>query len=525
LNLSFLKEKEKSMLKLFNTLSQKKEEFRPADPNRVTIYNCGPTVYNYNHIGNFRSYIAVDQLRRYLQFRGYGVEHTSNITDIDDKIIDAALARGQTIEEFVAPYIDAFLEDLKTLAIEPVEHRPRATHYIDSMLQMMKDLEANGHTYVLDGSVYYRISSFPEYGRLSKIDAANLISAAGGRFDADEYTKEDVRDFALWKKPTRPGEPAWNSPFGMGRPGWHLECSAMIHSIYGHDGIDIHAGGIDLVFPHHENEIAQSCGAHPGRNFVRYWFHNEHLLVDGKKMSKSLGNFYTLRDLTTEEGVNRLIQEGRAPDWLIETLRSGEIARCIRYVLLSTHYRMKLNFTFAQIQSARSSIERMQKVIDRLIHATGLSEEEIEKLYTERRGHQPGRGGEKLALYSKESIESLEEFIEAMDDDLNISRALASTFELLPKANTALDRKAAVEELTDFLIVLYGMNCVLGILRFHEEKKSTALSEEEIKTWIEKRNEARRRRDFAEADRIRNELLAKGIILKDTPGGTIYEKA
>ncbi|EHQ05794.1 cysteine--tRNA ligase [Leptonema illini] len=513
------------MLKLFNTLSQKKEEFRPADPNRVTIYNCGPTVYNFNHIGNFRSYVAVDQLRRYLKFRGYTVDHTSNITDIDDKIIDNALAKGQTIEQFVGPYIEAFLEDLKTLSIEPVEHRPRATRYIDSMLQMMKDLETNGHTYVLDGSVYYRISSFRDYGRLSKIEAENLVSAAGGRFDADEYTKEDVRDFALWKKPTRANEPAWESPYGQGRPGWHLECSAMIHSIYGHDGIDIHAGGIDLVFPHHENEIAQSCGAHPGENFVRTWFHNEHLLVEGKKMSKSLGNFYTLRDLTTEDGANQLIQEGRAPEWLIELVKSGEIARCIRYVLLATNYRMKLNFTFAQIQSARSSIERMQKAVDRLIQATGLSEQEIKTLYNERRGDRPGHGGAKLAPHSKEAAQSIHEFIEAMDDDLNISKALAAAFEMLPRANTALDREAAKEELTDFLIVLYGMDSVFGLLRFHEEAKSASLSADEIEGWIEKRNDARKRKDFAEADRIRDELLAKGIVIKDTPKGTTWEPA
>lgn len=511
------------MLKLFNTLSQRKEEFRPANPERVTIYNCGPTVYNFNHIGNFRSYIAVDQLRRYLKFRGYGVEHCSNITDIDDKIIDNALARGQTIEEFVAPYIEAFLEDLKTLSIEPVEHRPRATRYIDSMIEMMRALEKNGHTYVLDGSVYYRISSFSNYGRLSRIDAENLVSAAGGRFDADEYTKEDVRDFALWKKPTRANEPAWPSPYGPGRPGWHLECSAMIHSLYGSGGIDIHAGGIDLVFPHHENEIAQSCGAHPGEEFVRTWFHNEHLLVEGKKMSKSLGNFYTLRDLTTPEGAEQLVKEGRAPQWYTEFVASGEAPRCIRYVLLSTNYRMKLNFTFAQLQSARSSIERMQKVVNRLLQATGLSEEELASLYEQRKGNRPGHGGEQL-VSTPEAARAIREFIAAMDDDLNISRALAAAYEMLPKANTALNQAAPDrEELVDFLLALYGMDRVFGVLRFKPEEKKAALSPDEIEEWIQKRQEARKRKDFAEADRIRDELLSRGIVIKDTPQGTVWE--
>ena len=519
------------MLKLFNTLSQKKEEFKPMDANRVKLYNCGPTVYNLNHIGNFRSYIAVDQLRRYLQFRGYSVDHTSNITDIDDKIIDNALSKNQTIDEFVTPFINSFLEDLKTLNIEPVEHRPRATHYIESMIQMMNDLKKNGHTYVLDGSVYYRIGSFKDYGRLSKIEAENLISAAGGRFDADEYTKEDVRDFALWKKPTRDNEPSWQSPFGNGRPGWHLECSAMIRNIYGQGGIDIHAGGVDLVFPHHENEIAQSCGAHPNENFVKIWFHNEHLLVEGKKMSKSSGNFFTLRDLVTEEGVTKLISEKRAPDWLIDMVRSDEIAPCIRYVLLAAHYRMKLNFTFSQIQSAKSSIERIQHVVDRLITATGLTEADIIKLYNDRHNQlqpEPGSAGENLGGNNKDAAFAIHQFIEALDDDLNISKGLAALFELLPRINTVLDGLTAnskKEDLTDYLIVIYGINIILGVLRFHlkEPVLSGSISKAEIEAMIELRNAARKNKDFAEADRIRDQLLEKGITIKDTPNGTIWE--
>ncbi|MBW7857307.1 MAG: cysteine--tRNA ligase [Leptonema sp. (in: Bacteria)] len=522
------------MIRLFNTLSQKKEDFKPQNPNRVTIYNCGPTVYNLNHIGNFRSYVTVDVLRRYLKFRGFQVDHTSNITDIDDKIIDNALKSGLTIDEFVAPYIKAFLEDLETLSIEPVEHRPRATKHIDSMLQMMNNLEQNGHTYELDGSVYYRISSFRDYGRLSKIEAENLVSAAGGRFDADEYTKEDVRDFALWKKPTRPNEPAWPSRFGEGRPGWHLECSAMIRNIYGKGGIDIHAGGIDLVFPHHENEIAQSCGAHPGENFVRTWFHNEHLLVEGKKMSKSLGNFYTLRDLVTHEGATKLVKENRAPEWLVSFVDSGVIAKCVRYVLLSAHYRMKLNFTFAQIQSARTSIDRIQTVVDRLLEVTSLTENEIEQEYDRRNIMKAGQSpSPDIVSHSEIAKKAIDDFIEAMDDDLNISKGLAALFDLLPKINSYLDKNtdadnhATIQNSTDFLMVLFGINKVLGLLTFKQELPIAiqTISNQEIEDLIEKRNQARKSKDFKTADLIRDELLSKGVVIKDTPKGTVWEPA
>lgn len=521
------------MIRLFNTLSQTKEDFQPHDPNRVTIYNCGPTVYNLNHIGNFRSYIAVDLLRRYLKFRGYQVDHTSNITDIDDKIIDNAINSGKTIEEFVAPFIQSFLEDLETLSIESVEHRPRATKHIDSMLEMMQQLQKNGHTYELDGSVYYRISSFHDYGRLSKIEAENLVSAAGGRFDADEYTKEDVRDFALWKKPTRPNEPAWQSQFGEGRPGWHLECSAMIRNIYGKGGIDIHAGGIDLVFPHHENEIAQSCGAHPGENFVRIWFHNEHLLVEGKKMSKSLGNFYTLRDLVMHEGAATLVKENRAPEWLVGFVDSGVIAKCIRYVLLSAHYRMKLNFTFSQIDSAKTSIDRIQTVIDRLLEVNDLTEDLIQLEYEKRHIGKPGQGGQALIKYSDLAKHALNSFIEALDDDLNISKGLAALFDLLPKINSYLDKQSDTkltnqefqQNCIDFLMFLFGINQVLGLLRFSKEEIAVmqTISNQEIEDLITKRNQARKSKDFKTADSIRDELLSKGVIIKDTAKGTIWE--
>ncbi|MBI3395818.1 MAG: cysteine--tRNA ligase, partial [Spirochaetia bacterium] len=315
-------------LQVTNSLSGEKEPFRPKDPKRVRIYTCGPTVYNFNHIGNFRSYVFADVLRRYLKLAGFGVEHTMNITDVEDKIIASAGKAGETIEQLTGRYITAFLEDIQSLRIQEVEHRPRATRSIPKMLDMIGELEKRGHTYNSNGSVYFRLSSFGDYGHLSRIDPDSLRAAADGRFEADEYTKENVRDFALWKQ-AAPSEPSWESPWGHGRPGWHIECSAMIEEIYGKDGIDIHTGGIDLLFPHNENEIAQTCAANPGRNFVRYWMHNEHLLVDGKKMSKSLGNFFMLRDLLQPEKMEAMIQAGQVPESIREISAGGRMARAM----------------------------------------------------------------------------------------------------------------------------------------------------------------------------------------------------
>jgi cysteinyl-tRNA synthetase len=530
-------------MKIFNTLTQKKEEFIPKDPERVKIYNCGPTVYNFNHIGNFRSYIFVDILRRYLKFRGYKLDHTSNITDIDDKIIQNAIKENKTIDEFTEPYIKAFLEDLQTLNIEPVEHRPRATEYIPLMIELMKELEKHGHIYTIDGNVYYKIQSFKDYGKLSRIDKSQLMAGASQRFDLDEYTKDDVRDFALWKKPVLDKEPRWESPYGEGRPGWHLECSAMIRGIYGKEGIDIHIGGVDLIFPHHENEIAQSEGAYPSDNFVRYWMHNEHLLVNGKKMSKSLGNFYTLRDLVTLEGAKRLIKENRAPEWLMDYIQKGYIAKAIRYVLLSTHYRQKLNFTFEQIEQAHQNILKIQNTIYRILKILKenfneeWTEEKIKNYYQQLilEDKSPiGRKNENLVSKDSLAYQPLKNFIEAMDDDLNISKAIASLFELIHNVNQVMNdiefknlkEEKIKKDLMDSLIILYAFNTVFALFEFNPEKQQLSLSEEKIEWIIKKiqeRNDARKKKDFHKADAIRDELSREGIILIDTPSGTKWE--
>ena len=517
-------------LSIFNSLSGKKEPFEPADPSRVKIYNCGPTVYNYNHIGNFRAYIFVDQLRRYLHFRGYGLDHTSNITDVDDKIIENSIREGKSIQEFTQPFVDGFLEDLKTLRIQNVEHRPKATESIDTMVNMIGDLEKRGHTYVVNGNIYFKLKSFPEYGKLSRIDPQQLMAAAGGRFEADEYTKEDVRDFALWKAPAKKGEPAWPSPWGEGRPGWHLECSAMIRSVYGPDGIDIHTGGIDLLFPHHENEIAQSRGAYPKENFVRYWMHNEHLLVEGKKMSKSQGNFFMLRDLTEASRAQDLVDKKIAPKWILDYIADGWMPICIRYLLSATHYRNKLNFTFDGIKAARTSIERLQQVVDSLLETTGISEEQIAlELQKRRASGRPGHGSDSLLPESSPFRPELDEFIESMDDDLNISRGLAAIFESVRKANTMVSGEPATTDearanLLDGLIFFAACNEILDVLRF---SPALPLDDElavKVEDLIVQRANARKSKDFARADAIRDELQSLGVEIKDTPEGTKWQK-
>lgn len=520
---------------VFNSLTGKKEPFDPADPGRVRIYNCGPTVYNFNHIGNFRAYIFVDQLRRYLKFRGYGLDHASNITDVDDKIIENSLREGKSIQEFTSPYVDAFLQDLKTLGIETVEHRPKATEHIDTMLEMIGELEKRGHTYEVDGNVYFKLKSFPEYGKLSRIETQHLMTAAGGRFEADEYDKEDVRDFALWKAPAKKNEPAWQSRWGDGRPGWHLECSAMIRKIYGKDGIDIHTGGIDLLFPHHENEIAQSRGAYPGENFVRYWMHNEHLLVESKKMSKSLGNFFTLRDLTQDDKARKLVESGIAPDWILDYIDSGWMPLCLRYLLSATHYRNKLNFTFDGLKAARTSIERIQQAIDTLLEKTGQTESQlIAELQSRRKSDKAGKGSSKIVSADSPFAAELKEFLEAMDDDLNISRALAAVFEAVKTANTLASRfnpqdagqkGSDAAHLEDALLMLMAVNDVLGVLRFHPEESNLDHGlAHKVEDLLQQRTDARKSRDFARADAIRDELASLGIEIKDTPEGTKWHR-
>lgn len=508
-------------LQFFNTLTQDKQPFEPAQPDRVRIYSCGPTVYNFNHLGNFRAYIFVDLLRRYLRARGYGLDHAMNITDVEDKIIANAKQAGKSIDDFTADYVRGFLEDLEYLGIENVEHRPRATRSIPAMLELLEHLDSNGHSYSADGNLYFRLGSFEGYGALAKLDTQNLKAAADGRFAADEYTKEDARDFALWKAASK-DEPGWDSPWGYGRPGWHLECSAMIREIFGESGVDIHTGGIDLVFPHHENEIAQSCCAYPNDSFVKTWLHNEHLLVDGKKMSKSLGNYYMLRDFSQSDRLAKKVKEGSVPSFVEELSQKGRLARSLRYLLLSFHYRTKLNFTFENLRAADSACERLQGLVDRLlVIAEGFQGEVALGPQT------AGQGGDHLKAHPGIVGRTAALWLEALDDDLNTARALASLFDFARDLNPRIEANAVgrTEALAGLEFLSFA-NQLLGVLRF-TPAQVTQTAEPlpgEITELIEERRQARANKDFAKSDSIRDDLLARGIRLVDTPSGTTWEK-
>ena len=515
-------------LRIYNSYTKQKEDFQPRRPDIVDMYNCGPTVYNFNHIGNFRSYVSVDVLRRYLLLRGYKVNHATNITDVEDKIIARSREAGQDIRTFTEPFVRAFLEDLELLRVQDVEHRPRATDSIPEMLEMIKELEEHGHTYDADGNVYFRLKTFTNYGKLSDLDTSNLKTAADGRFEADEYEKDDARDFALWKK-TEADEPGWESAWGTGRPGWHLECSAMIRGIYGKDGVDIHLGGIDLLFPHHENEIAQSCCAYPHDNFVRYWMHNEHLLVDGKKMSKSAGNYFTLRDLTREELLEPLVKQGNLPEFFLDLVREGKMPGAIRYLLLSVHYRTKLNFTFDNIRAGASAVDRLQGLVWRLLDITGLSPEDLEAKSAKHKA-KPGKRGDNLLPADSEAGKAMAAFIEAMDDDLNTARAFASVFEFLHEINSALkadslNKKAATRSLQYF----HEINRILDLISFEPPPAQDAPEVDselaaQVEQLIADRAAAKKAKNFAEADRIRDELTAMGIQVIDTPDGATWKQ-
>src|SRR5579863_6597571 len=379
-------------LRFYNTLTQQVEPFTPLSGNTVRMYTCGPTVYNYAHIGNLRAFVFPDLLRRWLRARGYTLDHVMNITDIEDKIIRDAAASNKTIFEFTEVYTQAFLEDTAALRLERPEHLVKATDHIHGMAVAIQKLGERGFTYESEGSVYYRIANFPSYGKLSHIDVSGM--RAGARVDVDEYDKADARDFVLWKA-QKDGEPAWQTPLGPGRPGWHIECSVMAMKYLG-ETLDIHTGGVDLTFPHHENEIAQS-EALTGKPFVRFWLHSEHLSVDGQKMSKSLGNFYTLRDL---------IQMGHAPE-------------AVRYLLASVPYRKKLNFTFEGLKAAATAIDRLRNYKLRL---------ETAKF--------PDGENPKLTERAKAAAEA---FGNALNDDLNTAEALAAAFEYIRDTNTAMD--------------------------------------------------------------------------------------
>jgi cysteinyl-tRNA synthetase len=464
------------MFKLYNTLTSRVEEFQPLNPLEARLYVCGPTVYDYAHIGNFRTFLFADLLRRYIKYKGYNLRHVMNITDVDDKIIARAVESGKPLREFTDQYIQFFFEDFDALGAERPEKTLRATEHIPEMVELIKRLCAAGHTYESEGSIYFRIASFDKYGRLSKMNFEGVVAGGSERIDADEYDKENVRDFVLWKA-AKPGEPFWDTDLGKGRPGWHIECSAMSMKALG-ESFDIHAGGVDLIFPHHENEIAQSEGA-TGKPFARYWVHSEFLMVEGQKMSKKLGNFFTFRDL---------IAKGHTP-------------RAIRYLLLSAPHHKQLNFTFEGLRGAETTVERLNDFKRRLT--------ELE----------PEAGSSPAAAGLIES--SRRRFEEALDDDLNTAEALAAIHDFARETNTSMARGAVKADDQKALLALVDrFDSVFNI--FGEAKRE--LLDSEIQALIDERQAARAAKNFARADEIRNQLIAIGIILEDTKDGLRWRR-
>ena len=463
-------------LRFYNTLTQAVEPFSPAADNTVRMYTCGPTVYDFAHIGNFRTFVFVDLLRRWLRASGYRLDHVMNITDVDDKIIQKAAALHQPVEEYTARYTEAFREDCRTLRLETPERLIKATDHINDMVEAIERLSETGHTYVSEGSVYFRISTFPGYGKLSHTDFSGMRT--GARVDVDKYDKDNARDFALWKAP-KEGEIYWPSPIGAGRPGWHIECSVMAIKYLGAT-LDIHAGGVDLIFPHHENEIAQSESL-TCKPFARFWLHSEFLLVEGQKMSKSLGNFFTLREV---------LERGHAPE-------------AIRYLLLSVPYRKQLNFTFDGLKSAATSIDRLRNFKLRL---------ETEKFPE----------GANLNLAARAAA-ARQQFIDAMDDDLNTAEALAAVFEYLREANTAMDAgEFRAGDVPGALELLAQFDAIFEVIQ--PTAQSGAVSDAEVESMIAARAAAKAARNFAQADQIRQQLLEQGIILEDTKSGVRWKR-
>jgi cysteinyl-tRNA synthetase len=456
-------------------------------PGEVKMYTCGPTVYDYAHIGNFRTFVFQDILRRYLKQRGLKLTHAMNLTDVDDRIIANAAAAGVGIREYTEKYAQAFFADCKALSVEAPEYWIRATDHIPDMVQLIERLQKKSFTYDSEGSIYYRIAKFPEYGKLSKIDLTGI--QAGARVDNDRYEKESARDFALWKAP-KPGEQFWETEIGKGRPGWHIECSAMAMKYLG-ETLDIHTGGIDLAFPHHENELAQSEGA-TGKPFSRYWLHAEHLLVEGEKMSKSLGNFFTMRDL---------YGKGYKPS-------------ALRYALASVPYRRQLNFTFDGLQQATSSVERIRNFADRL-----------------KQGKFPvgSPGGMK-----ERAAKALNDFDFGLADDLNTAVALAAAFDFVREANIAIDTGTfGQDDVTSGQEFLRAFDQVFAVVQDNDADKLKELgfgaaeggiSDPEVEGKILERQAARRRRDFAKSDEIRKELAEHGIVIEDSKDGSVRWK-
>jgi cysteinyl-tRNA synthetase len=469
-------------MRLYNTLTRAEDTFTPSTDDTVRMYTCGLTVYARGHIGNFRTFVCVDVLRRTLKYLlGYRMKHVMNFTDVDDRTIAGAQKAGMDLRAFTDQYIAAFREDARALGLEEVEEMPRATDEVNlrAMAELVGALDRNGHTYRSDGSVYFKISSLPGYGRLARLDPDGM--KPGARVDADHYAKEDARDFVLWKG-AREGEPAWDVVDPPGRPGWHLECSAMALRLLGAPPIDIHAGGIDLIFPHHENEIAQSEAA-TGKPFSRFWVHVEYLLVDDKKMSKSLGNTYTIPDL---------VERGYRPS-------------AVRYLLLSAHYRKQLNFTWASLTQAEESLRRLTDFLARVDAVTD-------------QGSHP-----EIASRVEEGRKA---FAEAMTDDLNTAAALGAIFELVRALNFSIDAgDVGAGDVPSICEVFDQFDRVLGVLSLRRaEDDRPSVPVDEIERLIEDRHAARRRRDFAAADQIRKDLADRGVLLEDSAAGTRWKR-
>ena len=461
------------MIRFHNTLSGRVEDFRPITPGQVKLYTCGPTVYDFSHIGNYRAYIFEDMLKRFLQMSGLRVTHIMNITDVDDKTIRGAKARGVSLREYTEVYIQSFFDDIRALNILPADHYPRATDHIPEMVRLVRGLLDKGFAYEKVGSVYFSIAKFPAYGRLSKIDLAGL--SPGQRTEADEYEKENIHDFALWKK-AKEGEPAWEVELGPGRPGWHIECSAMSLKYLGQT-FDLHCGGVDNIFPHHENEIAQS-ESYTGTTFVRYWIHCHHLIVDGQKMSKSKGNFFILKDL----------------------LAQGLDPLDLRFLLLATHYRKTLNYTSETLAQAQAARQRLRDFLYELDHRT----------------FPEGETGEVGAL----ADDTRAKFLEGLSDDLNISTAMTALFEFVRKVNIRIAgdtlRHGDAVRARGLLVEL---DSVLGVLPRAAEDALPA-------HWLQKiqeREKARREKNYALADKLRAELLEAGILLEDSKEGVRWK--
>ena len=468
-------------MKVYNTLSRKKEEFIPLKEGEVKMYVCGPTVYNFIHIGNARPMIVFDTVRRYFEYKGYEVNFVSNFTDVDDKIIRKANEEGVTAEEISKRYIEECKKDMDGMNIEPATKNPLATEEIGGMIEMIRTLIEKGYAYEKNGTVYYRTRKFKDYGKLSHKNLDDLQSGGRALLVTGEDEKEDPLDFVLWK-PKKEGEPAWQSPWGEGRPGWHIECSEMSKKYLG-EQIDIHAGGEDLIFPHHENEIAQSEAAN-GKEFARYWMHNGFLNIDNRKMSKSLGNFFTVREISEKYDL-----------------------QVLRFFMLSAHYRSPLNFSAELMEAAKSGLER-------IVNSASNLKFLVQNSSAEKMTEEENRMFEETSEYVKD-------FERAMDDDFNTADAIAAIFDLVKYINTHTDENSSKEYLEKLHKRLSDLADVLGIIVDKDEE----ILDEDIEALIRERQDARKEKNFARADQIRDELLSKGIILEDTREGVKWRRA